>query len=129
MADAEIDLYRSLIPAHATIPPATISAFMGIASAQHSPAAFGAQFLAAMVYYTAHMIEKTPGLGSSLSTEVATVTGQTDGDVSRQYTAPTFQDFDARSRWLSTTVYGQQYLAIRAGLAATKPQAIGPGWS
>lgn len=125
MADAALELYRALIPAHATVPPATVQAFIGQASAQHSPAAFGAQFTAAMVYFAAHMVEKTPGLVGGLANEVAIVTGQTDGDVSRQYQLPTSMDPDRKNQWLSTTVYGQHFLTICAGLAATKPLFLG----
>jgi hypothetical protein len=127
MGDAAVDLYRALVPGHAAVPPTTISVFIGQASLQHSPAAFGALFTTAMVYYAAHMVEKTPGLGPSLASEVATVTGQTDGDVSRQYQTAMSTDPNRRNPWLSTTVYGQQYLSILAGLPATKPITIWPG--
>lgn len=125
MADSTVTLYRTLIPAHAAVPQATVSAFLLQASLQHSAAVWGALFESGMVYYAAHMLEKTPGLGSAMPGEVAPITGQTDGAVSRQYQTPAILDPDARSRWLSTTVYGLQYLAIRSGLAEGKPVFVG----
>jgi hypothetical protein len=125
LADAGVTLYRALIPAHAAIHDDVVATFIGLASSQHSPAAFGTQFLAAMVYYGAHLVEKTPGLGSSLPNETNIVTGQSDGSVSRQYSMPSAQEPDKRNQWLQTTVYGQNYLAIRASILAGKPEYIG----
>ena len=122
-----IETYRALIPAHADIPPATISAFITQASSEHNAAQFGAQFTSAMVYYAAHCVEMTPGLGSRLASEVGAVINATDGDVTRGYAQPSpGMGSDDRAAWLRSTTYGARYLAICATIAGNKPFAVTP---
>lgn len=127
MSQSTIDRYRTLIPDHGHIDPGVVNEFLQIASSMHNATAFGARFTLAMIYFAAHMIEMTPGFGSRNADEVGPVVAQTDGPASRQYSTPDLSEVDRRNKWLAQSQYGQFYLAITAGLAATKPLFIGQG--
>lgn len=119
-------LYRRLVPGHAAVENELIDEFLALTISEHAGVCvFGGVYPQAMIWYTAHVIERLPDSGASGQTaqEAGAVTSQSDtnGDssLSRGYAAPTARDPDEAE--LSTTVYGQRYLALRRSRKATLP--------
>lgn len=117
---SSLALYQSLIPAHSAVDSAVVSAYLDIAVEQHTSSAWGAVYAQAMVWFTAHLIETTPGTGAgaNVAGQVGAITQQRDGDLSRSYASAARGDADD---WLRATVYGQNYLRLRHSRAARGP--------
>lgn len=122
-----LELYRQLVPAHASVLEATVSVWLGLAVQAHNISAWGAVYQQAMVWWAAHHVETIPGTGagSDDAAAVGPLVSQRDGDLSRSYAPPagsvaaTGADAD-----LATTRYGQLYLRLRASRAATSPCVV-----
>ncbi len=130
---SSLALYRSRVPAHASVPDATVEDWLEQATAAHTASAWGDRYALAMIWWAAHHIERTPGLVARMgsASEVGAVTAQSDSQtkvdgrssaLSRSYAAPggsTPEDIDLR-----TTRYGQLYLSIRHTRAARAPFVV-----
>lgn len=124
---SSVDLYRTLIPEHASVDEAVVSTYLELSARQHTAAVFGAVYPEAMVWHAAHRIQRTPGLvsGSGGAGEVGPLVAQRDGDLSRAYGQPAATAMSAGDAELQTTRYGQAYLALRNSRAATGPMFAG----
>lgn len=122
--DPTLANYRILIPAHSAVGNDTVNAWLGIAIRKHSASAWGAVYGEAMLMWTAHFVDRTPGASAGAGSGAATgaLTGQRDGDLSRTYASPAFGGGgSAADVDLATTSYGQAYLDLRNSRAATSP--------
>lgn len=120
---SSLSLYRSRILDHASIADGTIEDYLSEAATLHPNATvWGNAYALAMVYYAAHQIERTPGLGSGTADDVGGIASKSDGDLSVSYggAAATGDPDDG----LQTTRYGQRYLQLRASRAAGRPRAL-----
>ncbi len=122
-----IDVYRARVPAHTAIVDATIQVFFADAALQLNPEAWGDLYQLAVVYWTAHTIEMTPGLGSvEHAFETNQLVQQGDGKLNRQYAQPQFIDRNHVDEWMRRTVYGQAWLQLRAQLPDDLPFVVVP---
>ena len=130
-----VSLYRTLVPAHKSVPAETIQVWLDDAIEAHTSAEWGDRYDRAMIWWAAHQIERTPGIGVNGDTaaEAGAITSQSDSQsdqgksssLSRSYAAPTTRDPED-AEW-ATTRYGLKYLEIRNSRAMRAPYALGPG--
>lgn len=113
-------LYRSLVPAHSSISDDTVEAYLALSAQEHTASVWGNVYAQAMVWHAAHVIERTPGLGSASADAPGLVTSKRAGDLAVTYGAPP----GAADDELATTTYGQRYLALRRSRAACAPTAV-----
>lgn len=123
--------YRILIPAHVAVSDALVSAMLELAASRHDPGSFGAVYVAAMIYWAAHRVQRTPGSGApgaGTAVEVGAISAQSDGDLSRTYaTAPAGgTGSNPTDDDLRTTRYGLEYLDLRNSRAAAGPTFVAP---
>jgi hypothetical protein len=126
-----VALYRTLVPAHKAVSDDLIQTYLDDAVGAHNVAIFGNRYDRALIWWAAHQIERTPGLGlnGDAASEAGAITAQSDSQegstLSRSYAAtPTRDPEDAE--W-ATTRYGMKYLEIRNSRIARAPYALGPG--
>ena len=130
-----VALYRTLVPAHKAVSDDLIQTYLDDAIDVHNAAIFGNRYDRALIWWAAHQIERTPGLGlnGDAASEAGAITAQSDdqtedgksSSLSRSYaTTPTRDPEDAE--W-ATTRYGLKYLEIRNSRIARAPYALGPG--
>lgn len=115
-----LELYRTLIPAHASIPDNVVQVHLELAAQAHSPSAWGAVFAQAMVWYAAHSLERLP---EHKGDAPGTVTSKKDGDLAISYSAPTPTP-DGSDLYL--TAYGQRYEQLRSSRVAATPFVVRP---
>lgn len=114
-----LEQYRARIPAHAHLSDDVVRVALADAVAVHAgPNVWGGAYTLAMVFYAAHLLERTPGVGSALADAAGPVTSKKDGDLAVSYGAPTGDAL------LETTVYGQRYLELRRSRVATAPRGV-----
>jgi hypothetical protein len=118
-----VDLYRTLIPAHAAVDDAVVSTYLELSAQQHTASVFGAVYQQAMVWHAAHRLERTPGLvsGSGGAGETGALVAQRDGDLSRTYAQPQAGGAVGTDAELRTTRYGEAYLGLRDSRAGVGP--------
>lgn len=128
---SSVALYRTIIldPRHAVanLPDATLELFLNLAARAHTASKFGQVYPEAMVYYAAHLIERTPGFltGSQSATEVGPLTNQKDDLLQRGYgSVAGTDDASLTDAELTTTVYGLTYLRLRGSRASSAPFGI-----
>jgi hypothetical protein len=121
-----LELYRTMIPAHAAVDEAVVLQWLALAERRHTASAWGAVYDEAMVSWAAHFIEITPGTGagSSSSSPVGPLISQKDGDLSRTYAAPVSPVGGAYDGSMSRTIYGEAYLDLRNSRAAITPFTV-----
>lgn len=122
---SSVAVYRSVIldPRHgvANLPDATVETFLDLAGRAHTASKWGQVYPEAMVYYAAHLIERTPGLltGNAGASEVGPLTSQKDDLLQRQYgQVAGAQDAALTDAELTTTTYGLKYLHLRGSRCA-----------
>lgn len=105
----------------------TINTWLEITIRRHTAADWGAMYPEAIVWWTAHAIETTPGTGAG--SDSAEVTGallsQRDGDLSRTYAAP-IGPASTGSSTFGSTHYGQMYLDLLRSRAVQVPFYVMP---
>ncbi|MEN0065941.1 MAG: DUF4054 domain-containing protein [Myxococcota bacterium] len=121
-----LELFRALIPAMASIPDATVMVYLELAASRHDASTLGAAYASMMVWWAAHTLARTPGLGGLTAQEAGPLVSQRDGDLQRQYAGPSPMATDVQAEMQSTT-YGRQYLAALASRAAVSPRFVGWG--
>lgn len=52
-----LQLYRDLVPAHGSVPDATVEVWLELAAGAHTPAALGSRYVEACVYWAAAQLE------------------------------------------------------------------------
>jgi hypothetical protein len=118
-------LYRRIVPAHAGVANELVDEFLALTISELAgTCVYGNAYPQAVIWYTAHVLERLPGSGApggQTAQEVGAVTSQSDtqAELSRSYAAPTARDPDEAE--LQTTSYGQRYLALRRSRKATLP--------
>lgn len=122
---ASLDLFRTLIPAYASVPDATVEAFITQAATRFTASAWGAVYVEAVVYVAAHLIATTPGLGVAVGAAPGQVTGRSVDGVSQSYAAARVAD-EADEDWAST-VYGRRYLQLRRSRPSRLPSFVPAG--
>ncbi len=132
---SSLSLYRQRIPAHASVPDATVEDWLEQATLAHTASAWGDRYASAMIWWAAHHIERLPKSKApnvSTAEEVGAIVsqshGQSDGagkssDLSRSYAAPTGGTHE--ELFFRTTRYGEMYLSIRHTRAARAPFVVG----
>lgn len=113
-----LERYRALVPAHAGVPDATVSAWLEAAARAHSASAFGAVFADAMVCWAAAMIDVDVasgaipllGSGGDICGPLLPVEGDT-----KKPTRP------------EDSPYWQRYLGYVRSRSSTGPMRVGPG--
>jgi hypothetical protein len=61
---SSLALYRQLVPAHRDIASEVVETYLDVAASLHTASAFGDAYSLAMVYFAAHLVERTPSVGS-----------------------------------------------------------------
>ena len=107
-------LYRTLIPAHFAVPDPTVEAWLTLAATRHSAAAFGVNFVPAMIMWTAAHLDPLVQAGQAGALEPGC-----DPCASAAPAMPTPGKIDPES------AYWLWYLDYRDSRAAGAPQHIG----
>lgn len=113
-----LELYRSLVPAHAGVPDGTVSEWLAAAARAHSSTAFGAVYADAMVFWAASKIDygvqtgAIPLLGSGGDICGPLMPVETEA---KKPTKP------------EDSPYWQTYLGYVRSRASTGPMSVGPG--
>ena len=125
-----LELFRALILAMpiGVVSDAIVEQFLTTTSSRLDATAFGSKFAEASVWYAAHLLFKsgTLALPGATVTVAGTVTSLKTGDESIGLAAPgatssaTLADAD-----LTSTHYGQQFLALRNTRADSAPTFFG----
>lgn len=108
---ASLDLYRSLVPAHARVPDDTVETWLTVAARRHTATAWGGVYTEAMVYWAAAQIEPQVRAGILGGTETCA-----------DPAAPAVDLVDPRS-----TPYWTQYIDARDSRAASAPTRVSAG--
>lgn len=114
-----LELYAALVPAHAGVATATISAWLEAAARCHSAAALGAVYADALCMWAAAHIDygvqtgaiPLLGSGGDICAPLMPVEGEGKAKPTRPEDSP----------------YWQTYLGYVRSRAATGPMAVGPG--
>lgn len=110
--------YRALIPGHAGISDATVSAWLTMAARRHSSAAFGAVYEEAMVFFAASGLDPLVQSG-----QIGALTGNV--------CAPATNNTGKVAITQQDSIYWARYVDIRDTRSAAGPTALGPpseGW-
>lgn len=119
--------YRALVPTHSSIADDTVETYLALGAKRHTATAFGVLYTEAMCFWAAHVIERTPGLGSVDANTSGPVTSRRAGRQAESYGGFTFDGGSLSDQELMTTTYGQRYLDIRNSRAATAPRVVRVG--
>lgn len=118
-------LFRTLIPAYASVADATVEAFITQATTRLTAAAWGSVYTEAVVYAAAHLIATTPGLGVPTGAAPGQVTSRSVDGISQSYSAARVAD-EADEDWVST-VYGRRFLQLRRSRPGRLPSFVRVG--
>ena len=98
-----------------------LALFLGMATRRLDRSAWGAVYEDAQVYLAAHLLTLS-ARSSTAGAGAGAITGMSTGDFSMSF-APVMTRPGADAE-LATTVYGQQFLALRSTRAAGAPRLI-----
>ena len=109
---------KLLFPEFSDTPDDQVNVWLGEAQSKVCPAIYGNQTDSAVQFLTAHFLK----IASDEGGRVGQQTGEKVGNLSRQFAA--YPQFSATKDGYGTTSYGQQFLAIRSRLAASKRRPL-----
>ena len=109
-----VDLFKIRFPEFSCLPDEQIQMFVDDSADILNEAQWGTKYDLGLYYYTAHLVETGQRTAAGNKGPIAPVSGKAVDGVSISYAVN--QPGEAGDAWLSSTAYGQRYIALRKNL-------------
>jgi hypothetical protein len=118
---------KLIAPTFTALGDPALTEWLTMARPSVGEAVFGASFVTAWAYYTAHLLATSGQVGGlQAGGPVASpISGERAGEVSRNYAQAAVNPVGV-DNWLRLSAYGLHFLQLRAQQAGTKPLTSAP---